>query len=322
MKIDWVVSAEPTSSKHDPASRECELFSSPEWIPVLKALGATPRFVWSPSRRIGMQLAIFHRLGLKIGYLGFPVAGERFDEMDDEAMHRLASEIQKTAGISLLRLVRSGQKEIAPTATAAFPEARIDRLEDWVPKDKRLQKDLAFARRSSADLQIRGECTDPAACHLLYCEAVRAHGGKVRYTLNYFSCLARLADRDPRLRFYIAVDVYDRIRGFSVVAKNQRTAYYLHGAVGGSYRKTGIGDRLVHRMIRGAAEMGCTRLTMMASPWKQPGLHSYKMKWCENQRLTSTTDYARGLSGSLLSVGSRFTVRKWRKHAQNWHSTK
>ncbi len=104
-----------------------------------------------------MQLAIFHRLGLKIGYLGFPVAGERFDEMDDEAMHRLASEIQKTAGISLLRLVRSGQKEIAPTATAAFPEARIDRLEDWVPKDKRLQKDLAFARRSSADLQIRGQ---------------------------------------------------------------------------------------------------------------------------------------------------------------------
>jgi len=267
-----------------------------------------------------MQLAIFHRLGVEVGYLGFPVAGEPFDRMNDQAVAIVASQVQEITRLPILRVVRSGRHAIQPGETAAFPEVWIEELHGWEPSTKRLRKDLAFARRSSEDLDIHSGCADPGACHFLYGQTVRSHGGNVRYTREYFRRLVALADRDEQVRFYTAVDADGRIRGFAVVIRNQRTGYYLHGAVDAEYRKTGIGDRLVHRMICGATEMGCSRLSMMASPWEQPGLHEYKMKWGASQDLVTTTDHARGFTGRVIRAVTRFKARKARERAQGWNT--
>ena len=320
MDGDWIVSEEPPVGLREFTTQSHELFSSAKWSPLLRALGATPCFAWSASRRIGMQLAIFHRMGLRVGYLGFPVAGVTFDRMDDETAARVVSQVQKITRLPILRVVRSGRDAIQPGETAAFPEVRIEELHDWEPSSKRLRKDLAFARRSSEDLEIHSGCADPRACHFLYGQTVRSHGGNVRYTLEYFRRLAALADSDEQVRFYTAVDADGQIRGFAVVIRNQRTGYYLHGAVDADCRNTGIGDRLVHRMICGATDMGCSRLSMMASPWEQPGLHAYKMKWGAIQDLVTTADHAHSFTGRVIRAVTRFKARKARERAQSWNT--
>lgn len=320
MDGDWIVSEEPPAGLLDSATQSHEMFSSAKWSPLLRALGATTRFAWSPSRRTGIQLAIFHRIGVEVGYLGFPVAGEPFDQMDDQTVAIVASQLQEITRLPILRVVRSGRHAIQPGETAAFPEVWIEELNDWEPSGKRLRKDLAFARRSSENLDIQSGCAAPGACHALYTQTVRSHGGNVRYTLEYFRRLAALADRDEQVGFYTAVDADVRIRGFAVVIRNQRTGYYLHGAVDAEYRKTGIGDLLVHRMICGAIDIGCSRLSMMASPWEQPGLHAYKMKWGASQDLVTTADHARGFTGRVIRTVTRFKARKARELAQGWNA--
>ncbi len=320
MAGDWVVSRELPEDLRDAAAESSELFSDPQWSPVLQALGASTKFAWSPTLGFPVQLAIFRRVGIPIGYLGFPIAGERFDGLDDEEIDDIVSKIQAIERLPLLRVVRSRRGKVKQVDTAAFPEAIIEGLKGWSPDTKRLRKDLAFAQRSAANLEIRAACVDPKVCHELYIDTVKSHHGKARYTPAYFHKLCHLAEHDHRLRFYTAVDLEERVCGFSTVVQNGVTAYYLHGAVSGHYRRTGIGDRLVQRMIQGASDMGCQRLSMMASPWDQPGLHTYKMKWCGDQRLVTTTDYACGLAGRVVRMVARSSTRDARQQAQNWNA--
>jgi len=190
---------------------------------------------------------------------------------------------------------------------------------------KRVKRDLAYARRSSPGTRIIGAADyeyDGRDMHALYATAVSAHGGALRYGAPYFSALGQLARSSPMVRVFLAREEENvALRGFAVLGIHAGVGYYLHGAVDEAGRREGISDLLLHRLMECAIEVGCSRVTLMASPWTQPGLIKFKSKWGTQRGLSLTYDMGVSALGTFARVGTLWLGRHDRRAASKWAST-
>ncbi len=256
---------------------------------------------------------MFRRLGLPIGFLGFPVTDPQ-PHGDD------AREIAGIAGLSMMRSNLSFATAWDPLATAGLPEIWIQNLASWHPSvNRKLSRDIAFARRAGTDTHITLVCSNAAACHALYAAAVTHHQGRARYNRDYFAKLAEVATVTDELQFRCAVASDGELLGFAVLAVNGKTGYYLHGAASASGRRQGISDLLLDSIISAAQNAGCERFTLMASPWDQPGLTAFKRKWGDSEGLVLTYDSGFGILGGIAAMAARWQSRSARSNASQTH---
>lgn len=271
-------------------------FASPQWSHVLEGLGC--RVVPVRHLELGVQVAvpIFRRGPLRMGFLGFPVAGPAFDRMAPELFKHDAASLARTLDLHIVRGTRCSLETAEPGH--CLPEIWTDDLADWPGKlGRRLSKDLAFARRACEGIRIASGGGEPGAWHALYAATIRAQGGKLRYTEEYFRRLAAAADVGGGLRAFQAGDQEGRVLGFAVLAVDQGAGFYLHGSVHESARRLGLSDLLLWELIHHAKDQGVRRFSMMASPAAQDGLIRFKRKWASHQGYSVTQDVARGWLG-------------------------
>lgn len=316
--MTWYVDRLPCHEHSEWARHEGFLFSSMEWGELLTCLGATPLFAWNPSATRGLVVPVFRLLGNGVGYLGFPVSGELLDEASSGELRDLAAAISRMCDVCIARVTRSTRIALDNSATSHLPEIRIESLQDWSPQDKKLRKDLSFARRKGISPVV---CKDPriaGSCHALYLATVRRHGGKVRYSREYFSGLLALSAKTDLVRIYTVGSGDDTVDGFAAVVRNGRTAYYLHGAVNDAGRAAGASDLLLEQVVNHAQSLGCESLSLMASPWNQPGLVEFKRKWGNGPGIVATHDIALEGRGVLLRAIARWKGRGDRRMAREW----
>ncbi len=255
---------------------------------------------------MGALIACFRRGPVRIGVMGFPVAGLDWDLMPDTQLTAAAQDVCKLARLDLLRVNRSMMIDLDPGATLARPDAWVGDLTRWNPNNsRRLRKDLAFAHRANPSLQILPRCVDPDVCYRLYASTIRSRRGNLRYSASYFRSLVHVAEGTNLLRHFTAVDADGTIRGFAVLAMHAGCVYYLHGGSDEKGKREGVTDLLLAVMVRESA--GCARFNLMASPWDQPGLSRFKHKWSDHRGLAVTSDFA----GSLMGKAARQVLR-WR----------
>lgn len=316
----WHVSPEASPDHTLWADHGRRLFATAAWARVLRVLGAEPVFAWHPQQGIGAVVPVFRRFGLRIGFLGFPVAGEDFDRMTGSDLAQCAASIAKAARLDLMRTAISLRNNTDPQAVAGRPEVWIEDLQNWRLTDhKRLRKDLAFARRSAPDIELVQSGFDPIDCFRLYASTVARHGGQRRYGPEYFSALQSLASVSRFIGFFASVE-RGAVRGFAVVAAHGQLAYYLHGAVDAVGRRQGISDLLLERLLTYAHDTGATRFTFMSSPWKQQGLLHFKRKWADSTGLSVTYDHGYSLLGSCAVLASRWQ-RRYDRHRAALYAT-
>lgn len=292
-----------------------DLFATPVWARVLTTLGAAPMFAWHARRELGVVVPVFHRLGLRIGFIGFPIAGPKFDAMPWHELRACATGVALAVHLDMVRMTQSLRQQNDTRAVAARSEAWIDDLQQWRLGDhKRLRKDLAFARRSAPELEWNDRGVDAKGCFDLYATTVARHGAQQKYTPAYFAALQQAARESPSLRFFTAVDG-KVVRGFAVVALHGGVAYYLHGAVDAVYRRQGLGDMLLEKLIAYAQRAGAVRFTLMASPWDQAGLLQFKRKWADASGFSVTYDVGFSLPGRCAVLASRWQLRHDRRQA-------
>ena len=306
----WYISSEPPPELDAWAQRGRCLFATGAWADVVRSLGAEALFAWHAARGLGAMVPVFRRFGLRIGFLGFPVAGADFDALDSDALARCAAGVAAAARLDVVRATQSMRTQIERAAISGRREVWIADLPHWqLDAHKRLRKDLAFVRRSAPTLVLLSGNFDANACFELYLATVSRHGGQQRYDAAYFAALRALAQESDLLGFFVAVEG-SSVKGFAVVALHGGVAYYLHGAVDAVGRRHGVNDALLARLVAFSRDAGATRFTLMASPWGQPGLQEFKQKWGDTTGLSVTSDHA----GSLLGQGAVLVSRWQRRH--------
>lgn len=315
--MKWQVARLACSDHVEWSRRESALFASPQWGCVLESLGATTWFAWDPAGERGAVVPVFRLPGVSVGYLGFPVAGEVLERASGDAVEDLAMALSRACGLNMLRTVASIETPNSDPPTSLLPEVRIRDLQSWSPGKKKLRKDLSFARRRAAEVCVCGDATAAEACHPLYRGTVLRHGGKVRYTREYFRRLIALSAATDLVRVFTA-SLGSGVDGFAVVARNGRTAYYLHGAVNEAGRAAGASDLLLEQVVKHAKTLGCESLSLMASPWAQQGLKDFKRKWGDSEGIVATRDIAVDLRGAAIRAISRWRGRKDRAAALAW----
>jgi len=312
----WQVASEPHADLTVWAERGGRVFATAAWGTVVRTLGAEAQFAWHAARGIGAVVPIFRRLGLRVGFLGFPVAGVDFDALDGHELARCAAGIAAAARLDVVRTTQSMRMQIEGTAISGRPEVWIEDLQHWqLDAHKRLRKDLAFAYRSAPALELVQRGFDAFACFELYLATVMRHRGQQRYAAAYFAALQALAQKSDLLGFFAALEGMT-LKGFAVVALHGGVAHYLHGAVDAAGRRQGVSDVLLERLVAFGRDAGATCFNLMASPWEQPGLQQFKQKWGDTAGLSVTFDHAGSLAGRGAVLASRWQRRHdWRQAA-------
>lgn len=304
----------PAPAKH-PAPAP-GLFGSPLWAQVIEGLGCDTVLAWNRELDSTVVVPVFRRGPLRIGFLGFPIVGGPFDALSTEQFDRHATELASTLKLDVVRSARCGL--LKPQPGHCLPEVWTDDLASWPgPLAKKLTRDLAFAERACTGITIQIGGGDPAAWHALYERTVRAHGGKSRYTSDYFHRLAAADDAGAMLRVVHAGDADGRTLGFAVLAMDQGSGYYLHGGVADSARRQGLSDLLLWQVMSLARDLGMRRFSLMASPAAQTGLVRFKRKWADQQGYSVTRDIGRGIAGKAvlgaMSLRARFLSTRRRQ---------
>lgn len=280
-----------------------------------------PMYAWNPEIGVGAMVPVFSRHGIRVGFFGFPVLGQPWDDLPIAEAKDAASQLVTALGLHVLRFTGSMMRAPDPSMTAARPEVWIEDLQSWSPgASKRLRKDLAFARRSSRGVRVGSTCEDALACYRLYEATVKSHAGKTRYTPSYFSRLNALAETQEGLKVFTAVGDAGIMRGFAVLAMHGSIAYYLHGAADEVGRRCGVSDLLLEMLVLRAREMGASKLSLMSSPWEQVGLVKFKQKWGEERGLSVTYDSSDGFVGACIRLAIRWQARCDRRAADFFSS--
>lgn len=302
----WDVDLAPSWEHEEWSNSSGALWGSAGWANVLAGLGCEPLFAWHRRARFGAVIPVFRYGALRATALGFPFITPARREQVTSAEIR---ELGQLARCSLVRVVNSCAAEPAPDGLV-LPEAWAD-LERWPgARTRRLKKDLAFARRAAAGLTFVDGLFNAEDAWRLYRETVVRHGGRARYTIEYFGRLSKLADLDERLAARSVVDAAGRLRAFAVAARNEDVAYYLHAATDPSVRDRGVNDLLLANLFDVARGWGVSRFDLMASPANQPGLTRYKSKWATTEGYNITRDHAIGAIGHLAVWGAGLTQRR------------
>lgn len=292
------------------AENSVSLFASRAWASVLTSLGAAPVFAWNRRLKVGLILPVFSIRGIKIAYFGFPVAGPPWDEYSGSTTVENVRQLASLVSVSLIRCTVSMTVEAVPSMTSARPEVWINDLQAWTGTERgRLRRDLAFARRIGAELKIVKNEIDAALCFQLYRSTLGARGGTLRYSEAYFRQLLALARVDDRMQVFSAVDSSGRARAFSVMGLHGGNAYYMHSAADEVGKRAGASDLLLESIATSARCSGAKRLTLMASPWEQPGLHKFKKKWGDSEGFCVTHDVPATPTGFLVRLVARWLSR-------------
>lgn len=315
MMEHWKFSTRPDQEHASWARDGGYLLSSPEWMEVVAELGAEPVFAWCKTLRAGLAIPVFKRLGLRVGFLGFPVVSAPLEAIGYDALIDACCSAVRACDIDLIRMSHSMRLSLDMSASAARPEVWIDDLQTWsVGEDKRRRRDLAYARRAAKGAIVI-EAPDPVVCHAMYAATVRAHSGSLRYSREYFSRLVALSRSCDRVCVFGALDDTGSTRAFSVLLVDGEVGYYLHGAADPVGKKLGLSDLLLAELMPRARALGARRLSLMSSPWAQPGLLSFKRKWSDANGLTVTTDVAGSVKGRAARLGLHWLHRSDRERA-------
>lgn len=317
MNHEWLISEEPCPEHQAWAQFGNYFFASQEWAALMISLGATPLYAWSRQQQAGTLIPVFRRKSLRIGFLGFPVAGDVLDNLRPSAKRALINAALKAGHLNLIRVTHAHQLDFPSAADSARPDVWIDDLATW-RTSARLRRDLSYARRASSQLKVVNGLTDPDSSFALYAEVISNHRGSPKYTAAYFRALATLASTSAVINACSAVDPAGTLQAFAVMARHGNWGYYLHSATGNDAKRTGINDLLLDKLVSEAREAGCTRCSFMASPWQQPGLIRFKQKWGDRTGLAVTTDFGSGLQGLGLHAITRWQGRHDRQAARNW----
>lgn len=303
----WLVTKTPAREQAAWAQDGSFLFATQAWGNVLEGLGCRVVYAWNRELGAGVVVPIFRMGPVQVGFLGFPVAGEAFDRLDAPTFTRYAEALARAAGCHVVRGIQSMRPDADPDGVA-LPDVWIENLGEWPgSRGKRIAKDLAYASRMLVDgSAVVESLRDPNAIWAMYRHAVLGHGGKVRYSGEYFRRLTLLCDGSAMARGVSCIDAKDETAGFAVLVRNGAVGYYLHGAVRDDARGLGVGDLLLARLIELARGMELRRFDLMASPIAQPGLVRYKNKWGDHQGFALTRDVGCGPVGRALCwIGGR-----------------
>lgn len=303
-KSAWRIAEEPSAAHREWVRAGERGFASDEWAHVIEGLGCRVSFAWHEDLSVGVLVPVFRWGPLKIAFLGFPLAGDEFNELSPQHLMEALRQLGEGLGCDLVRISRCGMREHESALGIAQPEIWIEDLESWPKsrsKAKRLDKDLAFAGRATSELRMSDGIRDAAAAHTLYRAAVLRHRGRTRYNLEYFDRLQSLCSRGILFDAVSYCDSQDRMVGFGVSARHGNAGYYLHGAAEEAARSTGVGDLILSRLIVRVRDGGASRFSLMASPADQPGLVQYKRKWGDTEGYTQTVDIGRGMLGRPLA---------------------
>lgn len=289
----FVFTQEPPSYWSELCSQQGDLFNTPQWHTVLsKGFGSDALYGWNEASSTGVSITVFKAGPFRIGYLGFPVGGAMGNGTITPDVILDLKEAQFPGTIHCLRIPVSAFAENVDLTLLSqmVPETAIEELQDWRPEtDSKLYRDIKKAGHS---LLRVADATDPlqgGAIFSLYRDTVGRQRGNMRYTLNYFSELIKLAKTNSRLRCLLAIKD-DIVAGFLVVACHHRSAYYLHAGTQESFKQLCPSDLLLHEAITWAKEQGMERFNMMASPPNQVSLMRYKEKWGGITRQQRTYD--------------------------------
>lgn len=302
MLDQWIITPNPSPQHENWANESQSLFASSSWGFITEALGATPVYAWNQQDEVGVMIPVFKSYGIRFGFLGFPVLGQPWQGLSAEKINDIALQLVKALKLHVMRFNESMSRLPDKSMAAARPEVWIEDLQSWsIHENKRLRKDLAFARRSRQDIELKMACDNHLKCYQLYESTVRNHGGKVRYTPKYFERILAITKSQINLNIFTATGKKGEIHGFAILAIDGTTAYYLHGATDEAGKRYGVSDLLLENLILRARAMGAEKLSLMASPWDQTGLIKFKKKWGGERGLTITHDVTSGVIGSGAS---------------------
>ncbi len=323
MNSDWLSSSTPFDSYLHWADENPRMFSHPDWSEAIRSLRGEPIYCFNQKLGIGGLAARFRRSGLRIGFLGFPIAGLDWCGLPTATLEHLAGGLCSAIGLDLLRINLPLQELTVPRMTSGKPESWIQSISEWRSRDKKkLSKDISFAKRAKGQFEIAESLIDPEACYFLYERTVRTHHGKLRYSKPYFSKIASISESNLLLRAYSARDEKGTIHAFSVMAIDGGVGWYLHGGSDQAAKKKGTTDLLLNAMITDASSMGCDRFSLMATPWEQSGLSSFKRKWADTDGLAVTIDYPGSIIGHAVEAMTRFSNRRDRAAAISFASSR
>jgi GNAT superfamily N-acetyltransferase len=294
---EWAVGPPAEARAHAWAVAEGRFFSSRSWAGVVEGLGCDCALAWNERRNLGAVVPVFRRLGLRVGFLGFPIF------RDAPSPDPSADAAAELALAHSLRLDILRTNSAAPGAQPARggvrqPDAWIGDLAAWSESgDKRRARDVAYAHRATRDVLVNASRVDPAQMHRLYAETVRGHGGKLRYTGEYFRRLVASAGADQPLQVFHGHAASGELLGFAVLAVDGDTGHYLHAAISGPARSMGLSDLLLSSLVAAAKQRGLRRFNLMASPPEQAGLLKFKRKWADSESVVVTRDMGASLAG-------------------------
>lgn len=296
---DWAADAPAATLADSWAVANRRFLSTKAWGGVLEGLGCTCRLAWNERRGEGALVPIFRRAGLRVGFLGFPV-GSSSGSSDDSEEHRQILTLSRQLRLDIMRInwpVSAGQSF---RGGIRQPDAWIADLASWDEgSEKRRARDVAFARRATSNVVFASSGVDAVQMYRMYAETVRAHGGNVRYTPDYFVRLASMSGAEKPIHIEHGRLEHGELLGWAVMAVDGDTGYYLHAAVSVNARSMGLSDLLLSRLMATAKRRGLRRFNLMTSPREQAGLLKFKCKWADIQTEVITQDLAASLSGRV-----------------------
>jgi len=314
----WKFSPTPEDAYLEWVAKRRLTFSSPDWAGVLAKLGAEVFFAWNDNEKRGLLVPVFRQFGLKIGFLGFPVANGPTEFCSVSKIKIVADEASRTLRLNLVRATRVRSVVKDQLAVSGRPEAWLKNLQEWAPTSKRLRKDLGFARRATSKCRIEIGGAYAEACFTLYKETVASRGGKLRYTLPYFQALEDLSIKTNDVTVLVCIDDDNSLCGFATLVLDGGVGHYLHGAASLNGRQKGVSDLLIEQLVEISTNAGCSMFTMMSSPWEQEGLKKFKEKWSDSSGLTLTYDLPHGLFGKAIKAYSSWQSRADRINSIEW----
>jgi hypothetical protein len=294
---DWAVGSAAEATTNAWAVANGRFFSSKAWAGVLEGLGCDCALAWNKSKGVGVAVPVFGRFGMRVGFLGFPIFRDGpSPDASPDATAELA--LARSLRLDILRTNSARAGGQAAPGGVRQPDTWIGDLAAWSESgDKRRARDVAYARRATRDIDVTASRVDPADMHRLYAETVRGHGGKLRYTGEYFRRLVASAGPGQPVQVFHGHAASGELLGFAVLAVDGDTGHYLHAAISSRARSMGLSDLLLSRLIAAAKERGLRRFNLMASPPEQVGLLKFKRKWADSESVVVTRDLGASLVG-------------------------
>lgn len=256
------------------------VFGCREWQRLLEAsFGCRSIYAWNGQD--GAAISVFKAGPFAVGYLGFP-AGSFVGDSRTQAEMLAELGAGNSVGLTCLRVpVSPFVADLALRAPyVTNPETAIADLQSWdlMAVSKNLRRDIRKAERSGLKVELSTDEAIGTDLFGMYENAVKHHGGSLRYNRDYFRGLLVMSARNPAIRVYIAK--HDgHIAGFAVIVLHGQSAYYLHGGSAGEFRHLSPSDLILAQAITSARSDGKSLFNLMASPADQPNLVRYKEKW-------------------------------------------